>query len=29
VLRSEHQNYQHSSGSLPAEVSNSLVRDFA
>jgi len=29
VLRSEHQNYQHSSDFLPAEVSNSLVRDFA
>ena len=29
VLRSEHQNYQHSSDCLPAEVSNSLVRDFA
>ena len=29
VLRSEHQNYQHSSDSLPVEVSNSLVCDFA
>ena len=29
VLRSEHQNYQHSSDILPTEVSNSLVRDFA
>jgi hypothetical protein len=29
VLRSEHQNYQHSSDSLPAEVSNSLAHDFA
>jgi len=29
VLRSEHQNYQHSSDLLPIEVSNSLMRDFA
>jgi hypothetical protein len=29
VLRSEHQNYQHSNDALPAEISNSLVRDFA
>ena len=28
VLRSEHQNYQHSTDSLPVEVSDSLVRDF-
>jgi hypothetical protein len=29
VLRCEHQNYQHSYDSLPAEVSNSLAYDFA
>ena len=29
TVRSEHQNYQHSSDFLPAEISNSLVRDFA
>ena len=28
VLRSGHQNYQHSSDVLPAQISNSLVRDF-
>ncbi|MFT6824917.1 MAG: hypothetical protein ACJA1Q_002726, partial [Pseudohongiellaceae bacterium] len=28
VLHSEHQNYQHSTDSLPVEVSDSLVRDF-
>lgn len=28
TVRSEHQNYQHSCDSLPAEISASLVRDF-
>lgn len=28
TVRSEHQNYQHSSDSIPDEISNSLVRDF-
>lgn len=27
-VRSEHQNYQHSSDSIPDEIRNSLVRDF-
>ena len=29
TLRSEHQNYQYSSDSIPDEIRNSLVRDFA
>lgn len=28
TVRSEHQNYQHSSDSIPDEIRNSLVRDF-
>lgn len=28
TVRSEHQNYQHSTDPLPPEISNSLVRDF-
>ncbi|MDC0414281.1 DUF3501 family protein [Gammaproteobacteria bacterium] len=28
AVRSEHQNYQHSSDSIPDEIRNSLVRDF-
>lgn len=29
TIRSEHLNYQHSSGPLPQEITNSLIRDFA
>ncbi len=29
LVRSEHQNYQHSSGVVPVDISNSLLRDFA
>lgn len=29
TVRSEHQNYQYSNDAIPAEITNSLVRDFA